>query len=145
MLLLGISSSTYLLVSPSSTTNTERRDGGLPASKFFAKVHKRLDLPLNSLYLTTGLTIVFGCVFLGSSSAFSAIISASVIALGVSYGFPIGIHCIRGRDMLPAQRPFVLPGIVGWIVNLVCQFLFQYYESFQAMWKLMINRLVLHT
>jgi choline transport protein len=43
------------------------RDGGLPASPFFAKVHKKLDVPLNALYLTTALVIIFGCIFLGSS------------------------------------------------------------------------------
>jgi amino acid transporter len=43
------------------------RDGGLPASPFFAKVHKRLGLPLNALYLTTILVVIFGCIFLGSS------------------------------------------------------------------------------
>ena len=49
-----------------------------------AKVHPKLGLPLNSLVLTTALVIIFGCIFLGSSSAFFAIISASVVALGVS-------------------------------------------------------------
>ena len=54
------------------------------------------------------------------SSAFNAIISASVVALGVSYGIPIAINCIRGRRMLPDSRPFKLSGLVGWIANLVC-------------------------
>lgn len=96
------------------------RDGGLPYSRVFAKVHQRLDLPLNALYLTTALTVIFGCIFLGSSSAFNAIISASVVALGVTYGFPVMINCLRGRRMLPEQRAFKLKGITGWIINLVC-------------------------
>jgi choline transport protein len=116
-------------------TNEEYRDGGLPASRFFAKVHPRLDLPLNALYLTVALVVIFGCIFLGSSrslcpnselnliltlnSAFNAIISASVVALGVSYGIPIAINCMRGRKMLPESRSFKLPGLFGWVVNLV--------------------------
>lgn len=28
------------------------------------------------------------------------------------------INCLRGRKMLP-PRPFVLPGVLGWIVNLI--------------------------
>lgn len=52
------------------------RDRGLPFSGFFGKVHKRLDVPLNALMLTLGLVIIFGCIFLGSSSAFNAITSA---------------------------------------------------------------------
>ena len=54
-----------------------------------------------------------------SESAFNAIISASVVALGVSYGMPIAINCMRGRKMLPASRRFRLSGIVGWAANLV--------------------------
>lgn len=94
-------------------------DGGLPFSRFFSRVHSRLDLPLNSLYLTTVLVIIFGCVFLGSSSAFNAIISASVVALGVSYAIPPAIHCMRGRNKLPDGRIFKLPSVLGWVVNLV--------------------------
>ena len=53
-----------------------------------------------------------------SPSAFNAIISASVVALGVSYAIPPAINCLRGRKMLP-PRPFVLPGPLGWMCNLL--------------------------
>lgn len=94
------------------------RDGGLPFSSVFAKVHRRLGHPLNSLILTTVLTIIFGCIFLGSSSAFNAIISASVVALGVSYAMPVAINCLRGRKMLP-PRAFTLPTWFAWPANLL--------------------------
>jgi hypothetical protein len=48
------------------------RDGGLPASRFLARVHKRLNVPLNALYFTTILVIIFGLIFLGSSRYFSS-------------------------------------------------------------------------
>jgi amino acid transporter len=95
------------------------RDGGLPTSRFFAKVHGGLRVPLNALWLTTILVLIFGCIFLGSSSAFNAIVSASVVALGVTYAIPPAINCLRGRRMLPASRPFVLPTWLGWTCNLV--------------------------
>lgn len=110
---------TSIMTTSSRMTYAFARDGGLPFSRFFAKVHPTLDLPLNALYLTTILVVIFGCIFLGSSSAFNAIISASVVALGVSYGIPIAINCIRGRKMLPESRPFKLPSIFGWVANLV--------------------------
>jgi len=94
------------------------RDGGLPFSRFFAKVHPKLQLPLNALILTVVLDVIFGCIFLGSSSAFNAILSASVVALGLSYGIPIAINCLRGRKML-GERPFTLPGPFGWIANII--------------------------
>ncbi|KAJ5110947.1 hypothetical protein N7532_001482 [Penicillium argentinense] len=94
------------------------RDGGLPFSRFFSKVHPTLKVPLNSLYLNLGLVIIFGLIFLGSSSAFNAIISASVVWLDLAYGIPIAINCIRGRNTLP-ERPFVLPVALGWILNII--------------------------
>ncbi|PKY07962.1 amino acid permease [Aspergillus campestris IBT 28561] len=94
------------------------RDGGLPASPFFSRVHPKLKVPLNALYLTISLVIIFGCIFLGSSSAFNAIVSSSVVMLDISYVMPIAINCIRGRNMLP-ERHFVLPKLFGWIANMV--------------------------
>ncbi|CZR69002.1 related to HNM1-Choline permease [Phialocephala subalpina] len=108
-----------IMTTSSRMTYAFARDGGLPFSRIFAKVHPKLELPLNALYLTVVLVIIFGCIFLGSSSAFNAIISASVVALGVSYGIPIAINCIRGRKMLPESRPFRLGGLFGWTANLI--------------------------
>ncbi|KAJ5908278.1 hypothetical protein N7495_000960 [Penicillium taxi] len=94
------------------------RDGGLPASKLFATIHPTLRLPLNALILTVVVVICFGCIFLGSSSAFNAIISASVVALDLSYGIPILVNILQGRRALP-DRKFKLPNAVGWFVDLV--------------------------
>ncbi|PVH70722.1 amino acid transporter-like protein [Cadophora sp. DSE1049] len=110
---------TSIMTTSSRMTYAFARDGGLPISRVFAKVHPRLGLPLNALYLNVALVLIFGCIFLGSSSAFNAIISASVVALGVSYGIPIAINCIRGRGMLPETRPFRLSPLVGWTANLI--------------------------
>ena len=107
-----------IMTTSSRMTYAFARDGGLPVSRLFAKVHPTLELPLNALILTTVLVIIFGCIFLGSSSAFNAIISASVVALGISYAIPPAINCLRGRKMLP-PRAFVLPPLFGWFANLL--------------------------
>ncbi|KAF2683583.1 amino acid permease [Lentithecium fluviatile CBS 122367] len=109
---------TSIMTTSSRMTYAFARDGGLPASKVFAKIHTKLGQPLNALILTTILTIIFGCIFLGSSSAVNAIISASVVALGVSYAIPIAINVMRGRKMLP-PRAFVLPSAFAWFANLL--------------------------
>jgi len=108
-----------IMSTSSRMTYAFARDGGLPFSKVWAKVHPKLDTPVNSLALTTGLVIIFGCIFLGSSSAFNAIIAASVVALGVSYGIPPAINILRGRKMLPENRAFKLPDWLGWTCNIV--------------------------
>jgi choline transport protein len=109
---------TSIMTTSSRMTYAFARDGGMPASRWLAKVHAKLDVPLNSLYLTTALVIIFGCISLGSSSAFNAIISASVVALGVSYAIPIAINCLQGRRKLP-PRAFVLPSAFAWFANLL--------------------------
>ncbi|KAI4255110.1 MAG: hypothetical protein LQ352_002720, partial [Teloschistes flavicans] len=58
---------TGIMTTSSRMTWAFARDGGLPASKIFAKVHPTLGLPLNSLLLTNACVIIFGCIFLGSS------------------------------------------------------------------------------
>ncbi|KAH8426699.1 GABA permease GabA [Aspergillus melleus] len=109
---------TTIMATSSRMVYAFARDGGLPASPFFSKVHPKLKVPLNALYLTNFLVIVFGCIFLGSSSAFNAIVSSSVVMLDIAYGIPIAINCLRGRNTLP-ERHFVLPNVVGWIANMI--------------------------
>lgn len=95
------------------------RDRGMPFSTVFAKVHPTLDVPLNALIWTAAWVIIFGCIFLGSSSTFNAITAASVVALGVTYAIPPAINVLRGRRMLPADRPFKLSEPLGWFCNIV--------------------------
>ena len=101
-------------------THAFARDRGLPFSRVFARVHPGLDVPLNALVWTAAWVVIFGCIFLGSSSTFNAITSASVVALGVTYAIPPAINVLRGRKMLPPTRAFKLPETVGWVLNLVC-------------------------
>ncbi|KAI1088971.1 amino acid transporter [Rostrohypoxylon terebratum] len=110
---------TTLMTTSSRMSYAFARDHGLPFSHVFARVNPGLDVPLNALLWTAAWVVVFGCIFLGSSSTFNAITSASVVALGVTYAIPPSINVLRGRRMLPENRAFKLPGIAGWVLNLV--------------------------
>lgn len=110
---------TSIMTTSSRMTWAFARDKGLPFSRIFAKVHPKLDVPIESLILTNVLVVIFGLVFLGSSSAFNAITSASVVALSVSYAMPIAINVLQGRRTLPATRAFVLSPIIGWSANIL--------------------------
>lgn len=110
---------TSIMTTSSRMSYAFARDRGLPVSRVFAKVHKGLDVPLNALIWTTVWVIIFGCVFLGSDSAFNAITAASVVALGVTYAIPPAINVMRGRKMLPETRAFRMPEWLGWFTNLV--------------------------
>lgn len=110
---------TSIMTTSSRMSYAFARDRGLPFSRVFAKIHPGLDVPLNALIWTAAWVIIFGCVFLGSSSAFNAITAASVVALGVTYAIPPTINVLRGRTMLPDSRAFRMPNWLGWLTNLV--------------------------
>ncbi|KAF2860122.1 putative amino acid permease [Piedraia hortae CBS 480.64] len=110
---------TSIMTTSSRMTYAFARDGGLPFSRILARVHPTLDVPLESLALTVLVVLIFGCIFLGSTSAFNAIVSASVVALSVSYGIPVLINMLRGRKMLPPHRPFRLSGPIAWTANFI--------------------------
>ncbi|KAK6436151.1 hypothetical protein LTR95_007661 [Oleoguttula sp. CCFEE 5521] len=61
------------------------RDGGLPGSKWLAKVTKSTHPPRNSVYVTCLITAALTCINFGSTIAFNAIISGQLIALNASY------------------------------------------------------------
>lgn len=94
------------------------RDNALPFSNVFKRVHPKLNVPVESVTLTAVLVILFGCIYLGSSAALNAILSASVVALGVSYGIPILILLIRGRQILPRGQ-FRMPDWLGIAANVI--------------------------
>jgi choline transport protein len=61
------------------------RDGGLPGSKWLAKVTKPTHPPRNSVFVTCFITVALVCINFGSLVAFNAIISGQLIALNASY------------------------------------------------------------
>ena len=110
---------TAIMATSSRMSYAFARDRGLPFSHILSRVHPTLQLPLNALLWTAGWVVVFGCIFLGSSATFSAITSASVVALGITYAVPTTINVCSGRKSLPEDRAFKIPEPFGWICNLV--------------------------
>lgn len=107
-----------VMTTSSRMTFAFAHDGGLPASAIWWKVHKGLGVPLNALYLNVVVVVVFGCIYLGSTVPSFAIIAASVVALGVSYGIPVALSLASFRRKLP-ERSFALPEWLGWTANII--------------------------
>jgi amino acid transporter len=61
------------------------RDGGMPGSKIWAKIHPKHKTPANAIW---GL-FIFALLLGMSVEVYSAVVSIAVIALYVSYGLPI--------------------------------------------------------
>jgi len=58
-------------------------DGAIPGSRFWARVDKRLDIPLWGLVLSTVVDCILGCIYFGSTSAFNAFTGVATICLCV--------------------------------------------------------------
>jgi amino acid transporter len=76
-----------LMCASSRMTYSFARDKGLPFSRVFALMHKT-GVPIPAVMLNLVCVIVFGCIYLGSSSALNAILSSSVVFLNISYSIP---------------------------------------------------------
>ncbi|GAC97640.1 amino acid permease [Pseudozyma hubeiensis SY62] len=112
---------TALLTTSSRMSQAFARDKGLPFHGLFARISRKEEVPIPALVLTTCWVIVFGCVYLGSSSALNAILSSSVVLLQFSYIIPIALLLLRGRKILDNavldQRRFNLGPTLGPITN----------------------------
>lgn len=93
------------------------RDGGMPFSRHFGHVSPTFGVPVVGLVWCFAWDAILGLIFLGSSDAFNAIVSAAVVCFTVTYAIPPGINMMRGRRMLPENRSFKLPSIIGYICN----------------------------
>ncbi|KAG7409212.1 Choline transport protein [Fusarium oxysporum f. sp. rapae] len=92
------------------------RDGALPYSQFWGRVHRRFQVPVNALLLSAVFITLYGLIFLGSSTAFSAMVSAAIIFLQTSCVIPQAVLLCRGRDRVLPLRYFSL-GRYGAAIN----------------------------
>ncbi|GAB7334202.1 hypothetical protein MBLNU13_g06259t2 [Cladosporium sp. NU13] len=97
------------------------RDDALLFSKKLGIMHDRLGVPVWSLVTNSVLVFLAGCVYLISSTAFSALINSSIILQIVSFSMPCALLMLRGRSerVLPRDRAFSVPSWLGWIANAV--------------------------
>lgn len=91
------------------------RDGAIPGSKWWSKVHPTLDLPLNAMMLSMAIQIALGLIWFGSPVAFNAFSGVGVISLTLSYAMPILGSMIGGRKQMKGAK-FPL-GKFGWLAN----------------------------
>ena len=108
-----------ITVAASRCTWAFARDDAIPGSKIFAKVNKKLGVPVYSLILVTVVQMLLGLINLGSTSAFTAFVSVGVIALAASYAIPIALSLFWNRRVEVNQAKWNVGPIIGPIVNVV--------------------------
>jgi amino acid transporter len=84
------------------------------------QIHTTSTLPLNSITASTAFMALLGLINIGSTTAFNAIVSLSVVSLYISYLIPIILHLVR-RITGPELHygPFKLGRILGPVLNIV--------------------------
>ncbi|KAJ5119221.1 Amino acid/polyamine transporter I [Penicillium atrosanguineum] len=85
------------------TTSTSRtawafaRDRGLPSSTFFSVVNPTLKVPVRMVLVVVFLQMLLGLIYLGSSTAFNAVLSMAILGMYASYFSPILFMFMHGR------------------------------------------------
>lgn len=104
----GVASGTWqsrMLWSLSREMETMRPDGILSGfvTARFATIDSVNKVPLYAHFFSQALVVIIGCIMLGSTKAFNAIVSAAVTLLIVSYAIPSLILLVRGRNKFIAK------------------------------------------
>ncbi|KAL2820121.1 amino acid transporter [Aspergillus granulosus] len=94
------------------------RDEGLPFSEFFARLHTKQQTPVNATVGCAVSIILYGLIYVGSTSAFNSFISMSILSLNLTYAAPQTILLARGRERILPNRPF--PFRLGRYLGPVC-------------------------
>ncbi|EME83304.1 uncharacterized protein MYCFIDRAFT_72235 [Pseudocercospora fijiensis CIRAD86] len=118
VLCITVLCSISITVAASRTTWAFARDDAIPGAKLWAKVDKRLDVPVNALILVTVIQMLLGLINLGSTSAFTAFISVGVQALALAYAIPIGLSLLTGRKAVSQARWKLQYGL-GLVCNVI--------------------------
>jgi choline transport protein len=94
------------------------RDGATPFASWLGRVDTKLDMPLRATLTTAVLVTVLGCIYVGSTTAFNALVGTYVLLSSSSYVAAILPNLVTGRRNI-ARGPFHMPGWIGYAVNAV--------------------------
>ncbi|EEA25937.1 hypothetical protein TMatcc_005813 [Talaromyces marneffei ATCC 18224] len=71
------------------------RDKAIPFHKYLSEVNPRTQLPQRSILTTSAILILLGFINIGSTAAFNAILSLSVLGIQISYAVPVAVMLWR--------------------------------------------------
>lgn len=94
------------------------RDNATPFPSFFAQVHPTLNSPVRATVAMSFMVTCLGCIYVGSTTAFQALISSFIVLSTLSYAGAILPHVLTGRrNIVPG--PFHMGRTLGFAVNIV--------------------------
>ncbi|KAF8472577.1 choline transporter [Kalaharituber pfeilii] len=93
------------------------RDRGLPGSRYWSRVDKRMGIPFLAHTMSCTLVAILGALYIGSGTAFNSMVTACIVLLYISYAIPVICLLIKGRNNIK-HGPFWL-GKFGLFTNIV--------------------------
>lgn len=94
------------------------RDNATPFSNYFAQVHPTLNCPVRVTIAMSVLVTCLGCIYVGSTTAFQALISSFIVLSTLSYFGAILPSVLTGRrNIVPG--PFYMGKNLGMVVNII--------------------------
>ncbi|KAF3799375.1 7-keto 8-aminopelargonic acid transporter [Colletotrichum gloeosporioides] len=94
------------------------RDGAMPFSRLWSRVHPKWQIPLNSQLAVTAIVAALGCLYLGSSTAFNSLLGTAVTINNISYMFPILTNLLTRRKNMH-RGVFHMGATWGPIINTI--------------------------
>ncbi|KAJ6001079.1 hypothetical protein N7481_001488 [Penicillium waksmanii] len=95
------------------------REGGVPFSKFMARISHSSQLPINSIIFSVIACSLIGLLELGSATALNAILGSAVLCIFSSYAIPITCSLLSKRSAVARPHYFSLGRGLGTALNLV--------------------------
>lgn len=117
---IAIAANAAGLTSTSRTAWAFARDDAIPFSGYLAHVDKRYVVPTRMIVCISVIQMLLGFLYLGSSTAFNAVLSMAILGMYASYILPIIYMTLYGRK-LESHRPgpFTLGKIGGMVANVI--------------------------
>ncbi|KFY54687.1 hypothetical protein V496_07200 [Pseudogymnoascus sp. VKM F-4515 (FW-2607)] len=117
---IAIAANAAGLTSTSRTAWAFARDDAIPFSGYLAHVDKRYVVPTRMIVCISVIQMLLGFLYLGSSTAFNAVLSMAILGMYASYILPIIYMTLYGRK-LGSHRPgpFTLGKIGGMVANVI--------------------------
>jgi amino acid transporter len=95
--LIATAANAACVTSTSRTAWAFARDRGLPSSGFLSTVNPTLKVPVRMVLIVGFLQMLLGFIYLGSSTAFNAVLSMAILGMYASYFSPILFMLVYGR------------------------------------------------
>lgn len=106
------------LTSTSRTFWAFARDDAIPMSRYFTHIDTKWRVPVRMVLLVSLLEMLLGLLYLGSYTAFNAVLSMAILGMYLSYVLPIMYMLLYGRGESAVFGPFKL-GRAGPAINVV--------------------------